>query len=79
VIPPKKTAAEHPARTATAPPAVTTTTRQRKPWVKRTPIEVIIDQIAKVRDDVMAKEEELKQSKKQLQKLEEVQKALEST
>jgi len=39
----------------------------------------VIDQIDKLRDDVMRREEELKQSKKQLQKLDEVRKVLEST
>jgi hypothetical protein len=75
----KKSGTEPLPRTSVATSAETTSTRQRRPWVKRTPIEVIIDQINKVREDVTAKEEELKQSKKQLQRLEEVQKALEST
>jgi acetolactate synthase small subunit len=39
----------------------------------------VIDQIDKLRDDVTRREEELKQSKKQLQKLDEVRKVLEST
>ena len=77
-MPAKKTVESAVPRPSVANTAATTTTRQRKPWVKRTPIEVIIDQIEKVRDDVARKEEELKQSKKQLQKLEEVQKSLES-
>ncbi len=51
----------------------------RKPWVKKTPIQVVLDQIDRLRDDVATKEEELKQAKKQLQKLEEVRKVLEST
>lgn len=77
-MPAKKAGDDVPSRPSVATVA-TTTARQRRPWVKRTPIEVIIDQIDKVREDVQRKEEELKQSKKQLQKLEEVQKNLETT
>lgn len=50
----------------------------RKPWKKKTPADVILDQITRVRDDVAKKEEELKQARHQLQKLEEVRKVLES-
>ena len=40
---------------------------------------VVLDQINRLRDDVLAKEEELKQAKRQLQKLEEAKKVLEAT
>jgi hypothetical protein len=42
-------------------------------------VEVVIDQIDRVKDDVAKREEELKQARRQLQKLEEVRKLLEST
>lgn len=51
----------------------------RKPWKKRTPVEVVLDQIDRLRDNVAKQEEDLKQAKRQLQKLEEVRKVLEST
>jgi len=51
----------------------------RKPWKKRTPIEVVLDQIDRVRDDVAKREEELKRARRELQKLEEARKLLEST
>jgi hypothetical protein len=51
----------------------------RKPWKKKTPVEVVLSQIDRLRDGVAQKEEELKQTKRQLQKLEEVRKILEST
>ena len=57
----------------------TTTQATRKPWKKKTPVEVVLDQINRLRDDVLAKEEELKQAKRQLQKLEEAKKVLEAT
>ena len=51
----------------------------RKPWKKKTPVEVVLDQINRLRDDVTHKEEELKQAKRQLQKLEEAKKVLEAS
>jgi hypothetical protein len=53
-------------------------TAQRKPWKKKTPVEVVLDQINKIRDEVAQKEEDLKQARRQLQKLEEVRKVLET-
>ena len=50
----------------------------RKPWKKKTPVDVVLDQINRLRDDVAHKEEELKQAKRQLQKLEEARKVLEA-
>lgn len=52
---------------------------ERKPWKKKTPVEVVLDQINKLRDDVAKREEELKVARRQLQKLEEARKLLEST
>ncbi|MFZ0320581.1 MAG: hypothetical protein WAL56_15770 [Candidatus Sulfotelmatobacter sp.] len=57
----------------------TATERARKPWKKKTPVEVVLDQINRLHDDVLAREEELKQAKRQLQKLEEAKKVLEAT
>ncbi len=51
---------------------------ERKPWKKKTPAEVVLDQIDRVRDDVAKKEEELKLARRQLQKLEEARKVLET-
>ena len=50
----------------------------RKPWKKKSPVEVFVGQINRLREDVQKKEEELKQAKRQLQKLEEARKVLES-
>lgn len=54
-------------------------TKERKPWVKKTPVEVVLSQIERLREGLVQKEEELKQAKRQLQKLEEVRKILESS
>lgn len=76
---PKRNVGEAPARTAIATTAVNTTISSgRKPWKKKTPVELIVAQVNKLRDDVTQKEEELAQSKKQLQQLDEVLKAIES-
>jgi acetolactate synthase small subunit len=42
-------------------------------------VEVVLDQINRIEEDVAKREEELKQARRQLQKLEEVKKVLEST
>lgn len=51
----------------------------RRPWKKKSPVEVVLDQINRLRDAVADREEELKQARRQLQKLEEVKKILEAT
>jgi hypothetical protein len=75
----QKHAGQGSSRSSTATTAVTTTQTGRKPWKKKTPVEVVLDQINRLRDDVLAKEEELKQAKRQLQKLEEAKKVLEAS
>ncbi len=65
-------------RSSTATTAVTTTQASRKPWKKKTPVQVMLDQIDRIREDVAEKEEELKAAKRQLQKLDEARKVLES-
>lgn len=76
---PRKAADQEASRSSTKATDPPVSTSSRRPWKKRSPVEVVIDQIDKLRDDVMRREEELKQSKKQLQKLDEVRKVLEST
>ena len=75
---PKKATGQATSRASTETTA-TATQSQRKPWVKKTPVQVVLDQINRLRDDVLAKEEVLKQAKRQLQKLEEAKKVLEAT
>jgi hypothetical protein len=75
----QKRADQGSSRSSTATIAETTSPATRKPWKKKTPVEVVLDQINRLRDDVLAKEEELKQAKRQLQKLEEAKKVLEAT
>jgi hypothetical protein len=60
------------------PKSPTSTETQRKPWKKKTPVDVVLDQINRLREDAAKKEEELKLARRQLQKLEEVQKVLQT-
>jgi len=60
---------------STAPSAST----PRKAWRKKSPTEVVLDQINKVRDHVALKESELKEARRQLERLEQARKVLEST
>ena len=76
MTPAQKRRTEPPAQATIATSETSSTTR--KPWIKKSPTQVVLDQIARVREDVEKKEEELKQSKRQLAKLEEAAKVLES-
>jgi hypothetical protein len=51
----------------------------RKPWVKKTPVEVVLDQIAKQEDKVNDMREELKKEERELVKLQQAKKVLEAT
>lgn len=59
-------------------PGTAATSTGRKAWKKRTPVEVVVDQINKLRDEVTADEEALKDKRRQLQKMEEARKIFES-
>ena len=50
----------------------------RKPWGKKTPVEVVLDQAARLRSQIEERETELKELRKQLQKFEEARKIFES-
>jgi predicted patatin/cPLA2 family phospholipase len=66
-------------RSSSATTTAAASTTQRKPWKKKTPVEVVLDQINRLKDDVAQKEEEFKQAKRQLEKLEAARKVLEAT
>lgn len=72
-----KDAGAPPSSTATT--QVTTSTRQRKPWVKKTPVEVVLTQIDRIREDVAQKKDEYEAAKRQLEKLEAAREVLEGT
>jgi hypothetical protein len=51
----------------------------RKPWVKKTPVDVVLEQIAKQEAKVNDMREELKKEERELQKLQQAKKVLEAT
>lgn len=61
-----------------APAAVSSKTGARKPWKKKTPAEVVLDQANRLRSQIAEREEELKELRRQLQKFEEARKIFES-
>ena len=69
---------ENPAPEAARPMFTETESSGRKPWKKRTPVDVVRDQIERLRKDVELKDAELALSKRQLQKLEEAVKVLDA-
>lgn len=80
---PTKSKERGPSRPASTPaPTAESATQSepsgRKPWKKKSPVEIFRSQVDRLREDVQAKEAELNQAKKQLQKLEEAIKLLES-
>lgn len=61
------------------PPTPTASKREsRKPWVKKTPVEVVLDQIAKQEEIVTDMREQLKREERELQKLQQAKKVLEA-
>jgi hypothetical protein len=73
-----KTADQGSSRSSAASTQASSSESGRKPWKKKSPVEIFVGQIERLREDVAKKEEELKQAKRQLQKLEEARKVLES-
>lgn len=54
------------------------TTQGRKPWIKRTPVEVVLEQIGKQEEKVAAMREELAHEERELGKLQQARKVLET-
>jgi len=50
---------------------------ERKPWKKKTPVEVVLEQADKLKAEIAETEEELKTKRRQLQKFEEARKLFE--
>ena len=59
---------------SSAPAAV----QVRKPWRKKTPMEVVLEQGDKLRQQIAEREAELKEWRRQLQKLDEARKIFEA-
>lgn len=51
----------------------------RQPWKKKTPLDVMSDQAEKLKTEIAKAEEDLKQKRKQLERVEQAKKLFEST
>ena len=51
---------------------------ERKPWKKKSPVEIVLEQADKLKAEIAELEEDLKAKRKQLQKFEEARKLFES-
>ena len=61
----------------TSPTAAASTGTTRKPWKKKTPVQILLDQVEKLREEIQADEQELEEKKQQLKKFEEASKLFE--
>jgi hypothetical protein len=64
---------------ANDPKAAPAKTDTRKPWKKKTPVEVVLEQADKLKAEIAEAEEEIKAKKRQLQKFEEAKKIFEAS
>jgi uncharacterized protein (DUF3084 family) len=60
------------------PKGAPTPKAERKPWKKKTPVEVVLEQADKLKAEIAQMEEEIKEKRRQLQKFEEARKLFES-
>ena len=60
-------------------PSTSTTATDRKPWKKKTPVEVVLEQEKKLRQEIAETERELQQKRSQLQKFEQARKIFEAS
>ena len=68
-----------PAAPATQGAAATTaTSTSRKPWIKKTPVEVVLEQLDKQEQRVAGMREELAREERELAKLQQARKVLEA-
>lgn len=72
----KTTPAAQPVAARAATPSTSTGTR--KPWVKRTPVEVVLEQIGKQEEKVADMRKELAREERELSKLQQAKKVLEA-
>jgi len=80
--PPKAAQTTAQAHTAPATPQratpTATPTTGRKPWIKKTPVEVVLEQIGKQEEKVVEMRKELAKEERELSKLQQARKVLEA-
>ena len=59
-------------------PVTTSTTSDRKPWKKKSPVQVFLEQAEKLRKEITEAETDLAAKRRQLQKFEEAKKVFET-
>ena len=60
-------------------PQTRETKPERKPWKKKSPVEVVLEQAEKLKAEITEAEEEIRAKKRQLQKFEEARKIFETS
>jgi hypothetical protein len=73
----KSASAGTPAATPAAP-STSTATSGRKPWIKKTPVEIVLEQIGKQEEKVAEMRKELTREERELGKLQQAKKVLEA-
>ena len=73
---PPKTPEARPGKAVQPPAAVASA---RKPWKKKTPVEVVLEQADKLKGEIADLEQEIQLKRKQLQKFEEARKIFETS
>ena len=63
---------------AAKPAAPSTSNSSRKPWVKKTPVEIVLEQIGKQEEKVAGMRKELAREERELGKLQQAKKVLEA-
>ncbi|HEY1903060.1 MAG TPA: hypothetical protein VGG56_11540 [Terracidiphilus sp.] len=66
-----------PAAASTSAPKAETSTSGRKPWIKKTPVEIVLEQIGKQEEKVAEMRKELAREERELSKLQQAKKVLE--
>ena len=61
-----------------AAPSTSTATSGRKPWVKKTPVEIVLEQIGKQEEKVAEMRKDLAREERELGKLQQAKKVLEA-
>jgi hypothetical protein len=61
-----------------AAPSTSTSTSSRKAWVKKTPVEIVLEQIGKQEEKVAGMRKELAREERELAKLQQAKKVLEA-
>jgi hypothetical protein len=74
-MPARKTASTQPAGASTSSPA---TTGNRKPWIKKSPVDVVLEQITKQEEKVSEMRTELAREERLLTKMQKAKSAFEA-